>query len=58
MSHKKDARLNSNLKTKILCKSCGLTLCILGTLANSEVLDEMWHNAIFHQGLHCLLILK
>ena len=25
------------------------------TLANSEDLDEMPNNAIFHQGLHCLL---
>ena len=27
----------------------------MGTLANSEDLDEMQHNAAFHQGLHCLL---
>ena len=25
------------------------------TLANSEDLDEMPHNAAFHQGQHCLL---
>ena len=25
------------------------------TLANSEDLDEMLHDAAFHQGLHCLL---
>ena len=30
----------------------------MGTLANSEYLDEMQHNAAFHQGLHCLLGLK
>ena len=30
----------------------------MGTLANSENLDEMQHNAAFHQGLHCLLKLK
>ena len=30
----------------------------MGTLANSEDLDEMQHNAAFHQGLHCLLCLK
>ena len=24
-----------------------------GSLANSEGLDEMLHNAAFHQGLHC-----
>ena len=29
--------------------------CISGLLANSENLDEMPHNAAFHQGLHCLL---
>ena len=31
----------------------------MGTLANSvcEDPDEMQHHAIFHQGLHCLLIL-
>ena len=28
------------------------------TLANSEVPDETQHNDAFHQGLHCLLILK
>ena len=28
------------------------------TFANSENLDEMQHNAAFHQGLHCLLRLK
>ena len=32
-----------------------LALCILGTKANSEDLDEMQHTAAFHQGLHCLL---
>ena len=26
-----------------------------GTFTNSEVPDEMPHNAAFHQGLHCLL---
>ena len=26
----------------------------MGTLANSEDTDEMLHNAVFHQGLHCL----
>ena len=26
----------------------------MGTLANSEYLDEMPHNAAFHQGRHCL----
>ena len=30
----------------------------MGTLANSEDLDEMQHNAAFHQGQHCLLRLK
>ena len=30
----------------------------MGTLANTEDLDEMQHNAAFHQGLHCLLRLK
>ena len=30
----------------------------MGTLANSEDPDEMQHDAAFHQGLHCLLILK
>ena len=30
----------------------------MGTLANSEDPDEMQHNAAFHQGLHCLLLLK
>ena len=29
-----------------------------GTLVNSEDLDEMQHNAAFHQGLHYLLRLK
>ena len=29
-----------------------------GTLTNSEDLDEMQHDAVFHQGLHCLLKLK
>ena len=28
------------------------------TLANSEDPDEMQHNGVFHQGLHCLLRLK
>ena len=27
----------------------------MGTMANSEDPDEMPHNAVFHQGLHCLL---
>ena len=27
---------------------------ITGTLTNSKGLDEMAHNAIFYQGLHCL----
>ena len=27
----------------------------MGTLANSEDLDEMPQNVTFHQGLHCLL---
>ena len=31
---------------------------LTGTLANSGDPDEMQHNAAFHQGLHCLLILK
>ena len=30
----------------------------MGTLANSEGLDEMQQDATFHQGLHCLLIFK
>ena len=30
----------------------------MGTLANSEDLDEMHYTAAFHQGLHCLLRLK
>ena len=30
----------------------------MGTLANSEDLNEMWHNTAFHQGLHCLQIKK
>ena len=31
----------------------------MGTLANSEVPDEMQHSAAFHQGqLHCLLRFK
>ena len=30
----------------------------MGDLANSEDLDEMQHNAAFHQGLHFLLRLK
>ena len=30
----------------------------MGTLANSEDPDEMQHNAVFHQGLHCLLRLN
>ena len=30
----------------------------MGTLANSAELDEMQHNAAFHQGLHCLLRFK
>ena len=29
----------------------------MGTLANSKDPDEMQHNAAFHQGLHCVLIL-
>ena len=27
----------------------------MGTFANREDLDEMQHNAAFHQGLRCLL---
>ena len=27
----------------------------MGSLAISEELDEMQHNVVFHQGLHCLL---
>ena len=60
--------LNSHRMHKrgILCKlqmfyflniSCGCipkVLSIKGTLTNSKGLDEMAHNAIFHQGLHCL----
>ena len=30
----------------------------MGTLVNSEDVDEMQHNAAFHQCLHCLLRLK
>ena len=30
----------------------------MGTLANSEDLDEMPHNAAFHHGLYCLLRFK
>ena len=30
----------------------------MDTLANSEDIDEMQHNAAFHVGLHCLLRLK
>ena len=30
----------------------------MGTLINSADLDEMQHNAAFHQHLHCLLRLK
>ena len=30
----------------------------MGTLASSEYLDEMQHNAAFLHGLHCLLRLK
>ena len=30
----------------------------MDTWANSEDSDEMQHNAAFHQGLHCLLLLK
>ena len=30
----------------------------MGTLANREDTDEMQHDAVFHQGLHCLLRLK
>ena len=53
-------------KRRILCKlqmfcilnsSCGCTpevLSIKCTLTNIKGLDEMAHNAIFHQGLHCL----
>ena len=26
----------------------------MGTLANNEDPDEMQHNAVYHQGLHCL----
>ena len=29
----------------------------MGTLSNSEDPDEMQHNAEFHQGLHCLLLM-
>ena len=30
----------------------------MGTLANNECPDEMQHDTVFHQGLHCLLRLK
>ena len=30
----------------------------MGTSVNSEYPDEMQHNAVFLQGLHCLLRLK
>ena len=30
----------------------------MGTFTNSEYIDEMPHNAAFHQGLHCLFRLK
>ena len=30
----------------------------MSTLTNCEDPDEMQHNAAFHQGLHCLQILK
>ena len=43
-----------------LSHACINPLCtrkpLTGPLAyNSEVPDEMQHNAAFHQGLHCLL---
>ena len=30
----------------------------MGTLSNREDSNEMQHNVVFHQGLHCLLRLK
>ena len=34
-------------------KSNECLLCILATPTNSKDTDEIWHNAAFHQGLHC-----
>ena len=30
----------------------------MGNLTNSKDPDEIQHNAAFHQGLHCLLLLR
>ena len=30
----------------------------IGTLANSADPDKMQHKAVFHQGLHCLLMFR
>ena len=55
----KQYSLMNSLKLQFLCFlyiSCGCTpfFSITGTLTNSKGLDEMAHNAIFYQGLHCL----
>ena len=41
-------------------KSCSaiLTRCMLMTPKKSENFDEMQQNEAFHQGIHCLLLLK
>ena len=48
-----------SLEILMLLSLIVLSLCIQETpkrvfFANSEDLDEIQHNAAFHQGLHCL----
>ena len=44
--------------TVLLNNHCIMETPITGTLANSEVPDELQHNAVFNQDLLCLLRLK
>ena len=39
----------------IFCISANARTLVTGTMANSEDPDELMIEAVFHQGLHCLL---
>ena len=55
-------RISVSMSYSCNCKVSYLTFLYAGnrktyTLANSEDRDEMPHYVVFHQGLHCLVLL-